>query len=458
MATAVLVTVAFAAAAIASATYRGSPSTFILFTAGFVTLAALTLPRPRLYVFTFLTGFLLLGFWFKVLFHAIARPQFVEPVGDFSDRPGEWDSALLAVTAGAAGLIAARLAHLWWARRRFPPDVQEPRVPAWFERWSRPVWIATAILIVAINAANLYFAFYQIGVRPKLLLPLRGHVVLAWLINIGFALWIATLVWWDYGRGRELGRSLIAPIGEALLSALSSFSRLTFVVRALSYVLAIHERRELHRAITRRSRNLLLGALALLLASSVVAVFGLRVYLYYGYSAGAGTEPFAGHVQRTIFKQIPLLLTHRWVGLEGVLAVGSAETRSGALLAQAIRESPGLEGQSLFQRLAKTRYLSENPGQFVFLGNAGPIAVLWLSGSLAVVFLGMAGVALVVFATEEAAKRWTGNPLLLAVSGAALANVVSQTTYFYLTFIFLLQLWLALAFIAGLQRLKLGKT
>jgi hypothetical protein len=282
--------------------------------------------------------------------------------------------------------------------------------------------------------------------------------VLAWLVNIGFALWVAALVWWDYGRGRDLGRSLIAPIGEAVLSAMSSFSRLTFVVRALSYVLAIHERPELQRAITRRSRYFLLGAVATLFVSSVVAVFALRVHLYYGYSVGAGTEPFVGHVNRTIFKQLPLLLIHRWVGLEGVLTVGSAETRSGALLAEAIRESPGLEGQSLFQRLAKTRYLSENPDQFVFLGNAGPIAVLWLSGSLAVVFLGMAGLALVLFATEEAAKRWTGNPLLLAVSGAALANVTSQTTYFYLTFIFLLQLWLALAVVAGLQRLKLGKT
>jgi hypothetical protein len=457
VATAVLLTVAFAAAAIASATYRGTPSTFIVFTAGFVALAALALPRPRLYVFTFLTGFLLLGFWFKVLFHAIARPQFVEPVGDFADAPGEWDSALLVATAGAAGLIAARLAHLWWARRHFPADAQ-PRVPQWFDRWSRPVWIATSVLIVAVNAANLYFAFYQVGVRPKLLLPLRAHVVLAWLVNIGFALWVATLVWWDYGRGRQLGRSLIAPIGEAVLSAMSSFSRLTFVVRALSYVLAIHERPELQRAITRRSRYLLLGAVATLFVASVVAVFALRVHLYYGYSAGAGTEPFVGHVNRTIFKQVPLLLIHRWVGLEGVLAVGSAETRSGALLAEAIREPPGLEGQSLFQRLAKTRYLSENPDQFVFLGNAGPIAVLWLSGSLAVVFLGMAGLALVLFATEEAAKRWTGNPLLIAISGAALANVTSQTTYFYLTFIFLLQLWLALAVVGGLQRLKLGKT
>jgi hypothetical protein len=458
LASAILGTLLLATAAIASVTYRGSAATFILFTACFVALGALAVPRPRLYVFTFLAAFLLLGFWFKVMFHAILRPEFVEPVGAFSDAAAQWDSALLVASAGAAGLIAARLAHLWWARGRAFGQVPAALVPQWFHRWSGPVWTLTAVLVVAVNAANLYFAFYQVGVKPKLLLPLRGHVLLGWLVNVGFAIWVAALVWWDHGRGRDLGRRLVAPIGEALLSATSSFSRLTFVVRALSWVLAFHERSDLRNAIKRRSRYLLLGTAAVLFVLSVLVVFGLRVYQYYGYSVGAGTEPFAGHVQRTIVKQVPLLLLHRWVGLEGVLAVGSAETRSSALLGEALRESPALAGQSVFQRLAKTRYLSENPEQFVFLGNAGPVAVLWLSGSLEIVLLGMAGIGVLLFATEEAARRWTGNPLLLAVAGAALANVVSQTTFFYLTFIFLLQLWLAMAFIGGLQRLNLGKT
>jgi hypothetical protein len=60
-----------------------------------------------------------------------------------------------------------------------------------------------------------------------------------------------------------------------------------------------------------------------------------------------------------------------------------------------------------------------------------------------------------MFATEEAARHWTGNPFLLALSGAALSNTIVQTTFSYLTLIFLLQLWLALALVGVLQRLKL---
>lgn len=444
------------AIAITGALYRGSGFAFGVFTLAFLALGVLAIPRPRLYVYTFLTAFLLLGFWLKVVLHIVWDPGFVEPVGGFSYAPEEWDNGLFAAASGAAGLAFARAGHLWMAHQ----DVRLSSDPSWFGRWRVAVWALTIVLIVAVNAANLQLAFYQVGVRPKMLLPLRGHVLLAWLVNIGFALWVAALAWWELRARRSLGRSLLAPIGEALLSAISTFSRLTFLLHSLPYALAILERRrEMLAGIKRRSIYMLSFAVALLFALSVITVFALRVYQYYGYAAGAaGAEPFASHVKRTIAKQVPLLLVHRWVGLEGVLAVGSAPERSPALLAQALRESPKLAGQSLFQRVAQTRYLSENPDEFVFLGNAGPIAVFWFSGSLALVFIGMAAVGAVAVATEVGAVRLTGNPFLLAVAGAALANVVVQTTFFYLTLVFLLQLWAGIGFIAALQRLDLGNS
>ena len=444
------------AAAITGALYRGSGAAFGLFTLAFLGLSALVIPQPRLYVYTFLAAFLLLGFWLKVVLHVVWDPGFVEPVGGFSYAPQEWNSGLFAAASGAAGLAFARVGHLWMAHQ----DVRLSSGPSWFGRWRVAVWVLTIVLIVAVNAANLQLAFYQVGVKPKMLLPLRGHVLLAWLVNIGFALWVAALAWWEFRRRRSLGRSLLAPIGEALLSGTSAFSRLNFLLHSVPYALAILERRdEMLAAVKRRSIYVLVLAVVLLFALSVITVFALRVYQYYGYAAGGGGgEPYASHVKRTIAKQVPLLLTHRWVGLEGVLAVGSAPERSPALLAQALRESPKLAGQSLLQRVAQTRYLSENPAQFVFLGNAGPIAVFWFSGSLALVFFGMAAVGAAALATEVGAGRLTGNPFLLAVAGAALANVVVQTTFFYLTLIFLLQLWVGIGFIAALQRLDLGNS
>ena len=329
-------------------------------------------------------------------------------------------------------------------------------MPEWFVQWQRPLWLLTIFVVIGVNAANLHFAFFQIGVKPKAILPMRLHVLLSWLVNIGFALWVAALIWWDYKRRHSLGRSLLLPIGESLLSATSAFSRMNFLLHALPYVLVLFERRkDLQAVVKRRSLYLLFGTFLALFIVSVLAVFWLRVYLYYGYANGVeGNEPIREHVERTVYKQVPTLLVHRWIGLEGVLAVGAAADRSPKLLVEAITESPKTGGQSLFQRTAKANlHYTVESEELIFLSNAGPVAVLLFSGSLAIVFAGMALIGAVLVLTEELTRRLTGNPFLLAVSGAALANVVSQTTFFYLTLIFLAQLWVAVGFLAVLQRL-----
>jgi hypothetical protein len=277
---------------------------------------------------------------------------------------------------------------------------------------------------------------------------------------MGLALWIAALLWWDYSNEpRTLKRNLFVPMVEAFFSSTSALSRLTYPLHAGPYWLVMLERRkEFSAVLKRRTLVALGGGFALLFALGIVSVFALRVLLYYGYtSASPPSEPLGGHVQRTMAKQLPAMVVHRWVGLEGVLTVGAVANRSMDLLVTAIADNPKMAGQTLFQRVARVPYLADDPKRFTFLSNAGPVAILLFSGSFAVVFIGMALIGVVLVLTEEAARSWTGNPFLLAVAGAALANVVSQTTFFYLSLIFLLQMWIAIGFVAAVQRLRLGE-
>jgi hypothetical protein len=438
--------------------YPGSALVFAFFVLCFCALVALVFPRPRLYGYGFLAVFLAFGFLAKVLVQSIWAPGFIEPVGSFAGTPQEWDAALLAASCAALGLAAVRVAHLIW-RRRAADHGPRPLAPAWFRRWRRPVWVLTLLLVVGLNLANLKFAFFQVGVNPLLVLPWHLTVPVIWLLNIGLALWIAALAWWDScANPRSLSRSMLAAMAEAFLASTSAFSRIIYVLHAGPYWLVLLGR-ELRTSLTRSRLLFLAGAFAAFLALSIAAVSVLRVFVFYGYAAGApaSAETLAGHAKRTAVRQLPELLVHRWIGLEGVLAAGSAAAPGAGLLVEAITDDPRLGGKSLFQRVAKVHYLSEKPDEFTFLSNAGPVAVLLFSGSLTIVFAGMALIGLLLVATEEAARRVTGNPFLLAVSGAALANVVSQTTFFYLTMIFLLQMWVAIGFIAVLQRLRIGE-
>jgi len=429
---------ALALAAVALVRYSGSALVFVFFNLCFAAFVGLALPKPRLYGYTVFALLLLLGLWGKTMVHTIWPLEFLEPVGAFDYSPEKWDAALLAMSIAALGMATARLAHLWLRRRR--PVNGSAAHPGWFDAHRRAIWVTTLIAIAAVNLANLEFAFYQIGVNPKLLLPGRLHVAFAWAVNVGFALWVATLVGWEYQSGRR--GSVALGFVEATVSSISAFSRILFLVHAGAYCLALWERR---RDFTlSRTLVVLLGAsFMVLMVVSVLAVFWLRAVHY----------PNNADVRHNIKSEVPQLVLQRWVGLEGTLTAVSAPARSIELLRQAVTDRPRSGSvDSVYQRVAGARFKEDTSGRFAFGSNAGPLAILAFSGSLLVVFAGMAGIVLVLAVTEDVAERWTGNPFLLALSGTALANVLTQSTFAYLTLIFLLQLWLMIGVVGALVR------
>lgn len=448
---------ALALTAAACAGHPGSAGPVAWYSLSFLALVALIFPRPRSYAYTFFAGLLFLGFWPKFVAQAVWGIALVEPIGDFSGTEEQWSDALEAAAWGAFGAVLARVAQLWLARRHGVQAAATDAgvVPSWFARHRQLTWVSTLALVVTLNALNARFAFFTVGMNPRLVLPLHLTVVPVWLVNIGLALWIATLVRWQLILDRRsLPAGLLGACAEAFLASVSSASRLTFVLRAGAYFVALAEDWKTYRdAIGRRTAVIFAAGFLILLSLSIAAVFWIRVQVYYGYDTDASQdEPFTSHLVRTMKKQIPNLILHRWVGLEGVLAVSAVPQRGSGLLYAAVADDPRHGAQSLYQRHAKPAHLAET-GKFTFLANAGVVAILWFSGSFAVVLAGMALVAAIMMLTEEFARRLTANPFLLAVAGAALANVVVQTTFPYLTAVFLAQLCVAIVFLGALQRL-----
>lgn len=454
--------------------YAGSASDFVFFNLCFLLLAALIFPKPRVYVYTWLAGFLMLGFWLKVMVHAIWAPGFLEPIGDFSGSSPEWDAALLAASCGALGAALPRIIQLMLALRRASPAKKAPELaaPFWFRQSRRLVWALTIGAVLILNAINVNLAFHQVGVNPKLVLPYHLNVPLAWLIDTGFALWIATLVHWNFQlRKQSLLASLFFPMVEALSSSISSMSRLTFFLHAGSYWLVLMDKwRNWKSSLPPRKTAVLAACFAALLAISVLTVFWLRTFDFHAAALKtvlresrdvAQTEGPANVSRRNavlsyqwdvLVGQLPHLFVHRWVGLEGVLVVGSLTQRGQDLFVAAVTDDPRRGAKSLFQQHAKTPYLAEDAKTYTFLSNAGIIALLFYSGSFLFVFAGMALITAILIVSEGIANRATGNPFLLTVAGAAAANVACQMTFPYLSLIFLLQLWVAIVFLALVQR------
>jgi len=444
--------------------YPGSTAIFLFFDFSFLAMLFLALPQPRSYAYIFFSAMLFLGFWLKLMVTMLLDINFLEPVGEFTGSAQEWDRALLVASIGAIGVVIARaILFLVAIRFSFPGMTNSSvrSIPTWYFPFRKPIWIISVLLMIGLNVINLQTAFYQIGVNPRLILPAHLNVAIAWLINIGFALWFAVLIYWDWkNKPNSLANNLLVPIFEALVSSTSTLSRSLYFLHATPYLLAFAEKWGfLRSSLSKKACASLLSFCALCFLASLFFVSWLRVDVYY-----LGHDPLFIRIETqketkrppipgvTIEKQVlPMskqllnLLVRRWIGLEGVLAVSSHPHLGTGLLLDAMNEDPKKGNNSLYQLISKSPY--QESESFTFLTLPGIIAILYYSGSLLIVFMGVIFVLLLMLATEWVALRITGNLFLQSVVGISLANVIAQLNFPYLGMIFFLQLWVALVVI-----------
>ena len=234
------------------------------------------------------------------------------------------------------------------------PAYEPPKVWTWdkenggkFASINRPIAGAThdKELPVGRHPFQLYSLATPNGVKVTVMLEEllalghKGAEYDAWLINIGFAQWIAALVWWEYCiRGGRAGFALMAPLAEGVIATCSTLSRSVGFLHVVPYLLALIEMHGWKQLLKTRKRKATAMGLLVLSVTIIAVVQVLRAQTYYG-SPGvksqftrqapadepeAETEArYARHVRESMISQLPLLVTQRWVGLEAVLAVSS---------------------------------------------------------------------------------------------------------------------------------------
>jgi hypothetical protein len=447
--------------------YPGGIVSFVLFDLSFVAMLALALPKPRSQVYLFFAGMLFLGFWAKLMLHILSRENFIEPVGYFSGGAEEWDLALVVASVAAIGISTARITQMALAARSGAlPVAFAARIPTWYTTWPKAVWIASLLAMLALYLVNFQAAFYQTGVNPRLVLPYHLNVPLGWLISIGFALWLAVLIHWEFQKSpRSLAGTLAGPVLEGFVSSTSALSRSFYFLHSIAYFFAVGAVWAQVRAVLScRKLAALTTAWVLYFAISLALVQLLRIHVYHlGYQpvfiSSMGEKLFfakatAGATLSNQIKpmasQLSKLFVDRWIGLEGVLAVSSYARVGFPMLAEALREDPKKGSAALYQKISKSDVLVSE--RFTFGTLPGIVGVLFYSGSFVIVFCGTLLITILLMATERAALRFTGNQFLASIMALGITNVVCQSNFPYLTAVYIAQLWVAIAFVWLLQR------
>ncbi|MDO8805338.1 MAG: hypothetical protein Q7R35_13015 [Elusimicrobiota bacterium] len=394
--------------------YPGSKLAYLIFSASFLVLLLSGFYKQASYGYMFLAVFMWLGFWLKLTAHLVLKYAYIEPIGLFDGTPMAWDAVLKISSAAGIGLIAARFVYSWCGGGNMTMiPSEECRAPHWYLPFRKLVWASLLVFVTGIAVFNAFFSIHQIGLYPGKIFPWPINSLVAWTLNIGAAMAIATLIYWDIGARQSVIAPIFAVIFEAFTSTVSIMSRGTFFYHAVPVLLGVFKNRLSLPLFPGRKVVFALIFIVLSFFSSFFIVSALRDHYY-----SVRSDTFAG--------QLTGLIVDRWVGLEGVMAVYSYPEKSVSTLIKAAAEKRTISAKPMYESVSASQYQLMDKKKHQYGSIPGAAGFFYYSGRIPVVFTGIFLLGLLVFISENIVWRATKNPLMCSLIGLAAANTVAQ--------------------------------
>lgn len=450
--------------------YPASKLMYTLFSVVFIVVLVSGFYRQVSYGYLFLVIFLWLGFWFKLAIHLIFDYPFVEPVGDFYGAGWPWHQATLispvsysarinlawdevlwvAIVAGI-GVVAGRILYGLAGKKNTTllQIREEGEVPAWYPAIRKWLWLIVMSITVGFAAVNVIYGIQQAGLIPRSILLWPLNAMVAWMVSIGSAIGVSTLLWWDISLKKNISLSIYAVLAEGFFSTVSLLSRGVYIFHVIPQLLAMYKNRRTLAGVSRNVIILIPIVFIVLFVVSIVGVSALRMG-YYSQASGSSKKgllaeinksqetasPVSGRMKILFFGQIDKIMffsknvlqlaSDRWIGFEGVMAVESYPNKGRRAFLEALTEKREIGSTSLYQRVCNSLYQETDNSKFQFASLPGGAAFFYFSGSLWIVMLGMTFFAFLLLLWERFVFIATANPLLCSLLGAAMANSIAQ--------------------------------
>ncbi|WP_176038295.1 hypothetical protein [Brucella tritici] len=490
--------------------YKGSILSFLVFgviatTYGITALAW----RPSIFLST-TALFLSLGFFIKFLSLNSFGIDLIEPIGQFDGSATQWDKALSFASAGLLGAFLANFVS------QFAPSTRcialsSSSVPATTQPVLGLLLVALMFAAILIYGINLRWNVLRIGYPSEIDLPFPLYPVLAFIITWGALIGALTLTSWLQDPNKAASPLFFYVSG--IIGFMASFtmgSRVQFLLYLFAATLVVVSRDGL-KAVFRLQILVALFVCGLLFGLSIAAVSLQRSFDFMPPvstappseassadepMASASEIPIAPHTANIasqsgismesspaaptntpvksspppsetevgptmslriqfIVHELKSLLIMRWVGLEGVMTTaGSYETLGMPLFKTALSEDPGMGTSGIYQHMSGDLYA--NVKGFVFLTLPGPIGIASYTGNLALIATCVFVIMLLGHAIEVYSAKVTRNIGCTTAVGVSLAYLFVQMGFPWTLFIYCVELFLAISFIA-VVRLALVK-
>ncbi|MDE2313575.1 MAG: hypothetical protein KGL04_05325 [Elusimicrobia bacterium] len=395
-----------------------------------------------------LAVFLWLGIFFKLAAHLIFRYPYVEPVGGFAYTPKQYNEVLIVGIAAYAGVCAAwQLAsrHIN-SERTDPLTLPTTTAGSKSNMGTAPLLAAFVALVVIINALNIHFGIFRVGMVAKTILPWPTNFAIYWFLGTGLSLCAPVLVLSGCLSRKKISWCLGAVIFEGILSGATTLSRGLYLWHVFPVFWAVWMNRKRLGAALPFRRLILISIIAAagFVATGAAANLARNRDYSIALSGNAGDQsavPAVGlkyaHPPRTPATRIAALETaaakltglaaDRWIGIEGIMAAVGYPKKSMGLFGQLLAEKSATGHISRYQFIADAiGYTHVDANKFQFATLPGPAGFFYLSGSLFFVFAGMMIVVLFGALLEHWVFVMTRNPFLYAVIAVWVANTIAQ--------------------------------
>lgn len=225
--------------------YSGSKLIYTLFSVVFLAMLASGFYRQVSYGYLFLVIFLWLGFWFKLTVHTILGYHYVEPIGSFNGMAVAWDEVLWVAIAASIGVIVGRICY-GFVGGRSTIVLQNDRfkAPAWYPAIRKWLWIIMMAVTVGVVIINAVYSIHQIGLAPRTILMWPLNAVISWMLNIGLATGIATLLWWDISLKKNIFLPIYAILLEGSFTSVAVLSRGAYIYHVIPQLFALYKNKK----------------------------------------------------------------------------------------------------------------------------------------------------------------------------------------------------------------------
>jgi len=438
--------------------YPGSSILFTLFCFVYITQFLLAYYGYKSYFYIYFSALTLLGFWFKTCSYLIFEGEFIEPVGFFDGSPQLWDSSIIVCLVAVVSILAFRVIQMILMKGHagvLTVNGSLNNAPFWYKKYRKIIWFISIISIILIAYLNIYFGINQAGLIPKIHLPLKINALIIWCLYTGFAFWLCTIIWWD--RCLNLEFNITAITFEGALSSISVLSRSLFLVHCLPYLIAIYFNRKILKVPIRRY-VIYFFFLIIGFIFTLSAVAELRRNVYFGdFSMNILFSFIEKKNQEIASPEIFLLLSKRWVGIEGVLAATSYPDLGMDLFKKAWVAIPSYQEKPIYEHIANSIYISPdypNAKNYNFMSIPGLVSMLYFSGNLGIVFIGIFIILWFFSLMENLISLKLNNPFTTSLLGMLLAMMLHQFGGAYVNLIQLFEIFFVLLVIFMIEKIS----